>query len=106
MRATFHAMAPFGRVVVLTGMASDNDSGDAFNRNITVHNVMMLMAQWIGDTAHVAQQGGIVNQAMGLMADGKLRLHVAETFPLVEAAAAQQRLEQGGMTGKIVLLMD
>ncbi|MEM7122985.1 MAG: zinc-binding dehydrogenase [Pseudomonadota bacterium] len=106
MHATFHAMAPFGRVVGLTGLTSDNDSSDAFNRNITVHNVMMLMAMWIGDTAHAAQQGGIVNQAMGLMADGKLRLHVAETFPLVEAAAAQQRLEQGGMTGKMVLLMD
>ena len=106
MRATFHAMAPFGRVVGLTGMAEDNENGDAFNRNITVHNVMMLMAMWIGDTAHAAQQGGIVNQAMDLMAEGQLKLHVAETFPLIEAAAAQQRLEAGGMTGKIVLLMD
>ena len=107
MRATFHAMAPFGRIVGLTGMTSDNDDDDAFNRNVTVHNVMMLMAMWIGDTAHTAQQGGIVNQAMDLMADGKLRLHVARTFPLREAAAAaHQCLEEGGMTGKIVLLMD
>lgn len=106
MRATFHAMAPFGRVVSLTGLGGDNDNGDAFNRNVTVHNVMMLMAMWIGDTAHTAQQGGIVNQAMDLMADGKLKLHVARTFPLPEAAAAHKRLEEGGMTGKIVLLMD
>jgi NADPH:quinone reductase-like Zn-dependent oxidoreductase len=38
-----------------------------------------------------------------LVRDGRLRPHVAETFPLEAAAAAHERVEEGHVAGKIVL---
>jgi NADPH:quinone reductase-like Zn-dependent oxidoreductase len=38
-----------------------------------------------------------------LVHDGGLRPHIAATFPLEEAAAAQEQLEEGHVRGKIVL---
>jgi NADPH2:quinone reductase len=38
-----------------------------------------------------------------LIEDGDVRLHVAQTYPLSEAAAAQQALEKGHGRGKLVL---
>ncbi|MGA1475916.1 MAG: zinc-binding dehydrogenase, partial [Prochlorothrix sp.] len=32
-----------------------------------------------------------------------LKIHLAQTFPLAEAAAAHRLLAQGGMMGKVVL---
>ena len=39
-----------------------------------------------------------------LVAAGALRVPVAETFPLAEAAAAYERFAAGGKLGKLVLL--
>jgi len=38
-----------------------------------------------------------------LVADGRLRPHVAETFPLADAARAHERGETGRTQGKLVL---
>jgi D-arabinose 1-dehydrogenase-like Zn-dependent alcohol dehydrogenase len=38
-----------------------------------------------------------------LIADGGLRPHVEETFPLERAAEAMQRLQDGHVRGKLVL---
>ena len=38
-----------------------------------------------------------------LISDGRLRVHVSQTFPLEEAAAAHRAMEDGHVTGKIVL---
>lgn len=39
-----------------------------------------------------------------LAASGKLTLRVAETYPLADAAQAHQRLEAGGLRGRLVLI--
>jgi NADPH:quinone reductase-like Zn-dependent oxidoreductase len=39
-----------------------------------------------------------------LAASGKLTLRVAETYPLADAARAHQRLEAGGLRGRLVLI--
>jgi NADPH:quinone reductase-like Zn-dependent oxidoreductase len=39
-----------------------------------------------------------------LLADGRLRLPVSQTFPMAEAAAAYEQFATGGKLGKIVLL--
>jgi NADPH:quinone reductase-like Zn-dependent oxidoreductase len=39
-----------------------------------------------------------------LFADGRLRVPVAETFPLERAVEAYDRFAEGGKIGKIVLL--
>jgi NADPH:quinone reductase-like Zn-dependent oxidoreductase len=41
-----------------------------------------------------------------LIADGQLRPHVAETYPLERAADAMRRLEDGHVRGKLVLTVD
>jgi NADPH:quinone reductase-like Zn-dependent oxidoreductase len=41
-----------------------------------------------------------------LIADGRLRPHVEETFPLEEAADGMERLEGGHVRGKLVLTVD
>jgi NADPH2:quinone reductase len=101
--ASFRAMAPYGRVVTLMGMPGDTEETDAYNKNLTVHNVMMLTPMWLGLDERVAQQGGVVHKIMEMLGDGRLKVTVAETFPLKDAARAHERLAKGGMIGKIVL---
>lgn len=43
------------------------------------------------------------NEVMGLVFEGKLRAVIDRSYPLQEAAAAQERLERGEQMGKIVL---
>jgi NADPH2:quinone reductase len=101
--ATFRAMAPYGRVATLMGTPGDTEAADAYNMNLTIHNVMMLTPMWLGLTERIAQQGGIVHQGMELMGEGKLKVKVAQTFALADAGQAQARLAAGGMIGKIAL---
>jgi NADPH:quinone reductase len=39
----------------------------------------------------------------GLAAAGKLALRVADTYPLAEAAKAHERLQAGGVRGRLVI---
>ena len=41
-----------------------------------------------------------------LVAEGSLRPHVAETFPLERAAEAHERIEEGHVRGKLVITVD
>jgi NADPH2:quinone reductase len=103
LQRTFAAMAPYGRVVTLIGTSADDGELNAYNRNLTIHNVMMLTPTWFGLKDRLRHQAGIVRRLMPLLATGDLRVEVAMTFPLAEAAAAHTRLQAGGMAGKIVL---
>lgn len=51
---------------------------------------------------NAAQLGEIAD----LIDAGKVRVEVTETFPLDQVRAAHERLEQGGIRGKIVLTLD
>jgi NADPH:quinone reductase len=48
--------------------------------------------------------GAALTGLSALAASGKLTLRVADTYPLAEAAKAQQRLEAGGVRGRLVLV--
>ena len=48
---------------------------------------------------------GVERSVLPLLADGTVRVPVAETFPLEQAERAYARFEAGGKVGKIVLLM-
>jgi NADPH:quinone reductase-like Zn-dependent oxidoreductase len=55
-------------------------------------------------TSYIAQPNGAELSAIrALIDDGKVRPHVERTYPLQDAAAAQQRLEREHIQGKIVL---
>lgn len=97
------AMAPYGRIVTLMGTPGDTEDETAYNGNFTIHNVMMLTPMCLGLDAERRRQGEIVRQAMNWLEDGRIKVKLAATFPLDEVAEAHSFLEQGGMTGKIVL---
>ena len=105
LQRTYRAMAPYGRVVTLMGTPGDDAAGSAYNKNLTLHNVMMLTPMWLGLTDRLRRQAEFVEGAMALLGSGELQLHIDSTFSLAEAAAAHRRLEAGGMMGKVVLRM-
>lgn len=103
LQRTFKAMAAYGRIATLIGTPGDDAETTAYNLNLTLHNVMMLTPMWLGLQDRLVAQRHIVERLLAEVAAGRLRPHVAETFPLGEAAAAHRRLEGGHGMGKIVL---
>lgn len=103
MQQTFRAMAPYGRVVTLMGTPADDADLNAYNLNLTLHNVMMLTPMWKGLEERLRQQAAIVRQALALVADGRLVIRHAASFPLAEAGHAQALLESGKAIGKVTL---
>jgi NADPH2:quinone reductase len=96
-------MAPYGRVVTLTGTTGDTNESDAYNANLTIHNVMMLMPMWRGLPERLRAQARHVRQGLVLLAEGHLRVVVDRIFQLHEVAAAHEYLEGGQAVGKIAL---
>lgn len=103
MLQTFRAMAPYGRVVTLMGTPGDTAETDAYNGNLTIHNVMMLTPMWLGLEEHLRAQARHIGQGLSLVAAGQLRVLVDRVFDLSEAAAAHTHLESGKAVGKVVL---
>jgi NADPH2:quinone reductase len=103
MQKTFRAMAPYGRIVTLMGTPADDAETNAYNKNLTLHNLMMLTPMWLGLRDRLEAQARIVAEGVALLAAGKLNVHVNKVYPLAEAAAAHRQLEAGGSIGKIVL---
>jgi NADPH2:quinone reductase len=78
---------------------------EARNRNLRISLELMLTPQLRNLPEALAHQGEILRRCGELIDAGKLRIEVAETFPLARAADAHRRLEAGGMRGKLVLTM-
>lgn len=103
MQRTFRAMAPYGRVVTLMGTPSDDADETAYVQNLTIHNVMMLTPMILGLQERLDAQARIVEQGMALLANGDVKIHIAERFDLADMRAAHARLDAGGTMGKIVI---
>ena len=103
MTRTYGAMAPYGRVVTLMGVAPDDADVTAYNMNLDILNVMMLTPMWLGLEGALRRQAGIVREALGLVAAGRLRVQHAETFDLGRAGEAHGLLESGQAVGKVTL---
>ncbi|GAB7053041.1 alcohol dehydrogenase catalytic domain-containing protein [Catenuloplanes indicus] len=89
-RAVLPAIRPGGAIAVIRGW---DDSGDP-ERGITVHPVSVGKA--FSDTA------GLELLAAEAAA-GRIRLRVAETYAPENARAAYERMEAGGLRGRLVL---
>jgi NADPH:quinone reductase len=72
-------------------------------RNQRISLELMLTPLLQNLMAEQQDQAKILQQCARLFDEGKLKIHVGQTFPLDQAVAAHQLLETGSMQGKIVL---
>ncbi len=75
----------------------------ARTRNLRIALELMLTPMLQGMVAAQKYQGEILKQCATWIDEGKLTIHLQQTFPLKEAALAHTTLERGSMTGKIAL---
>jgi NADPH2:quinone reductase len=97
-------MAPWSRVVVI-------GVGSGGRMEIELMQLMMQRVRIVGTTlrSRTRQEKGDVVAAvnahvMPLLMEGRLRVPVAETFPLAKAEAAYERFAAGSKLGKVVLV--
>jgi NADPH:quinone reductase len=93
----------YGELVTILQVPEDADWKTARLRNLHISQELMLSPQLFG-LDEGKRQAGILNACTEHFDAGRLHIHVADVLPLAEAAKAHRRLEQGGMTGKLVLL--
>lgn len=103
LQRSFQALAVYGRAVTLVETPCDTPEATAYNRNLSILNVMMLTPMWLGLRARVAEQAAMVAQGMAWLASGRIAVHVDRTFPLERGAEAHRHIESGHTTGKLVL---
>ncbi|MCU0547542.1 MAG: zinc-dependent alcohol dehydrogenase family protein [Oscillatoriaceae cyanobacterium Prado104] len=77
----------------------------ARTRNLRISLELMLTPLLQNLVQEQQQQAKILQQCARLCDRNLLKIHVSQTFPLAEAAAAHKLLETGSVTGKIVLLI-
>lgn len=103
MQRTYRAMAAYGRVVTLMGLAGDDSDETAYVSNLTVHNLMMLTPMILSLQSRLVQQAKLVAEAMHLLEQGELHVHISKTFSLQEISLAHKEMDLGTTTGKIIV---
>ena len=78
----------------------------ARNRNLRISLELMLTPSLMNLSNARKHQTEILQQCSTWFDEGKLTIHLGETFPLEEAHLAHIMLEKGSMTGKIALIID
>ena len=66
------------------------------------------VAYGVGNYRHILMHssGEGMRRIADLLAGGRLRVHVDSVFPFSEIARAHERLEGGGVRGKVVVAME
>jgi NADPH2:quinone reductase len=101
---TVSAVRTYGDLVTI--LEPDLNQGslkEARKRNHRISLELMLTPMLSGDLAGQRHHGEILRQCGQWFDQGKLNIHVAQHFPLAEAAAAHRAIEMGSTTGKVVL---
>ncbi len=101
--AGFTAARHYGHVVTLLAPPDDADWKEARLRNQTVSFELMLTPMLHNLHRQRLHQAQILAWAGKLFDEGKLKVHIAEEYPLDEAAQAHRAIESGSTVGKIVL---
>ena len=102
---TFAAVKPYGDIVSLLQPGPEIDWKIARMRNLRISLELMLSPPYYNWTEAQDHQTWILEQCAALFAAGQLCVHVAKELALSEAAEAHRLIEQGGMSGKLVLLI-
>ena len=93
-------------VSLLSTPLSLADSQLARLRNLSLCYELMLAPQLMKLHDERVRQRRILEQGAQLADAGKLKILLSKTLPLAEAAEAHRLIEQGGVSGKIVLTME
>jgi NADPH2:quinone reductase len=99
------ALATGGRIVVIgvaAGVKGELNLLALMGKRARIHG-STLRARPLEEKALVARD--VEREVLPLFESGALRVPVAETFPLEEAAAAYERFAAGGKLGKLVLTL-
>ena len=104
---TFPAVRVYGDVVtILEPDPAHFNWKTARSRNLRISLELMLTPMLQGLVGAQQHQAEILKQCATWIDEGKLKIHLSQTFPLKDAAAAHKALETGSTTGKIALLID
>lgn len=104
---SFDAARIGGAVVSLLATAmTQAEVQKARLRNLTLGFELMLTPQVYGLHAERVRQREILERCAALVEAGQLRVEIAHTLPLAQAAEAHRLIEAGHTRGKIVLTMD
>jgi NADPH2:quinone reductase len=105
-RHSIYATAHYGDLITLLEPGEDVEWKEARNRNLRIGFELMLTPMLRDLPKARAHQVEILEQCGRLFDEGKLRVHVAETLPLAEAAKGHAMIEEGHTIGKLVLVME
>jgi len=103
---TFKAVKYGGDVVTLLAPADDTPWKTARDRNLRISLELMLTPQLQPLSEARRHQAKILASCAQWLEAGQLQIHVDQTFPLNQAAAAHEWIEQGRGLGKVALVMD
>jgi len=103
-RDSLAAARVYGHVVTLLDPGADTGWKTARDRNLSVSFTLMLTPMLRELPAARRHQGEILQQCTRLVDAGRLSVHITDTLPLAQAAAAHERIEAGHVQGKIVLV--
>ena len=108
---TFYDTVPAVRVYgdLMTILEPDYNQGNlkvARSRNLRISLELMLTPLLQGLVAAQQHQAEILKQCARWIDEGKLKIHLSETYPLKDAAAAHKAIESGSTTGKLALIIE
>jgi len=104
---TCKAVRVYGDIVTI--LEPDSAQGNlkiARQRNLRISLELMLTPMLQGLVAAQQHQGSILKQCASSIDQGKLKIHLSQTYSLQDAAVAHEAIETGSTTGKIALLID
>jgi NADPH2:quinone reductase len=100
---SIEAVAPYGDLVTLLDPGPDVIWREARNRNLRIGFELMLTPLLRGLTERRRRQRELLDRCRKWCDEGRLKIQVARTLPLAQAAEAHRLIEQGHTQGKIVL---
>jgi NADPH2:quinone reductase len=101
---SFSAAKVYGRVVTLLQTACEaGDLKTARSRNQSIHYELMLTPLQLGLHEARIRQREMLEEASDLAGRGKLKVTVSRVLPLQQAADAHRLIEEGHVSGKLVL---
>jgi NADPH2:quinone reductase len=106
LNRTFEAVRFYGDIVTLLQPDANTNWKTARMRNQRLSFELMLTPMHQGLFEVQSHHSEILADCAELFDSGELKVHVSHTLPLAEAAEAHRLIENGGMMGKVVLVME